>query len=161
MIFSPAEIASRLEALQVSDVVWVPDSTFGTWESALTASKQLRLLRVCREGEAWPLAAGLYLGGRSPLVVMQSTGFFESGDALRNVIFDLQIPVLAIVGARNWLVVDSPDSARQFILPVLKAWAVDCAIIATPHEKERLEAHLIRCRLTNRPGIILLAEGQG
>jgi len=60
-------------------------------------SHALTLLRVCREGEAWPLAAGLHLGGQSPLVIMQVTGLFESGDALRNVLFDLKLPIFAIL----------------------------------------------------------------
>ncbi len=43
------------------------------------------LVRVCREGEAWEVAAGLHLGGATPLVMIQCTGLFESGDAIRNV----------------------------------------------------------------------------
>ena len=84
-MFTGQEIVHTLEQLGVSHVVWVPDSTFGTWEADLEASRRLELLRVCREGEAWPLAAGLQLGGQSPLIMMQTTGLFESGDALLEV----------------------------------------------------------------------------
>ena len=61
-MFSGEEIVATLESMQVSHVVWLPDSTLGTWESELEASQSLQLVRVCREGEAWPLAAGLLVG---------------------------------------------------------------------------------------------------
>src|SRR5215204_6476027 len=92
-LFTGSEIAAVLTEMGITHVVWVPDSETGPWEAALDASPNLRLIRVCREGEAWPLAAGLHLGGQSPLVVMQTTGLFESGDALRNVLFDLKLPI--------------------------------------------------------------------
>lgn len=81
-MFTGPEIETVLAELGVTHVVWVPDTAIGPWEKSLVSSSRLRLIRVCREGEAWPLAAGLHLGGQTPLVVMQTTGLFESGDAL-------------------------------------------------------------------------------
>ena len=34
-----------------------------------------------REVEVWPLAVGLDVGDKLPVVMMQTTGMFESGDA--------------------------------------------------------------------------------
>lgn len=160
-MFSGAEITEILERIGYDHIVWIPDSTFGAWESAFESSQRLRLLRVCREGEAWPLAAGLLLGGRQPLVIMQSTGFFESGDALRNVIFDLQLPVQAMIGVRNWLNPESPDSARRFALPLVKAWGLNYAMIETFDEKNRLEQHLQNARQSETASVALIAEGSG
>src|SRR5262245_16380002 len=103
-MFTGEEIVAALLQVGITHVVWVPDSTIGPWERALQSSPQIKLIRVCREGEAWPLAAGLHLGGKVPLVLMQCTGLFESGDALRNVLFDLKLPILSLVGVRNALV---------------------------------------------------------
>ena len=64
-------VAAALKACGVSHVVWVPDSELGTWEPALLATEGLRLIRVCREGEAFAVAAGLALGGARPLVLLQ------------------------------------------------------------------------------------------
>src|SRR5688572_12939507 len=102
MLFSPAEIVETLTSLGVTHVVWLPDSEIGHWESAIEASPELALVRVCREGEAWVIAAGLWLGGKRPIVIIQSTGLFESGDALRSVVYDLKIPVFGIIGHRNY-----------------------------------------------------------
>jgi sulfopyruvate decarboxylase TPP-binding subunit len=158
-MFSGSEIVAVLEALGISHVVWVPDSAVGRWESALESSRQLRLLRVCREGEAWPLAAGLHLGGQMPLVVMQTTGFFESGDALRNVLFDLKLPLYGLIGVRNGLVADSRDSARTFAEPILRAWGIDFAWVRSRDELSLLADHFHSCRQAVRAGMTLLAEG--
>lgn len=159
MLFSGPEIVAELTSLGITDVVWIPDSEIGPWETALIAAPDLRLIRVCREGEAWPLAAGLQVGGRRPLVVIQTTGMFESGDALRNALFDLQLPILAIVGHRSYLVPNSPDSARRFAEPILNAWGVNYRLIASEADKPRLAEHFRACLVANQPGFILLAEG--
>ena len=92
-MFTGSEIVGLCEELGVTHVVWVPDSAFGPWETELESARSVQLVRVCREGEAWPLAAGLLVGGKSPLVVMQTTGLFESGDALAKLPAD-RTPVL-------------------------------------------------------------------
>jgi sulfopyruvate decarboxylase TPP-binding subunit len=118
-------------------------------------------VRVCREGEAWAIAAGLHLGGRQPLVVIQNTGLFESGDALRNVLFDLRLPLYAIIGYRSYLIENSSDTARRFTEPVLKAWGLDYVLIEPGEEASKLTEHYRACRSASRPGVALLAEGRG
>ncbi len=157
-MFTGVEIVATLEALGITHVIWVPDSATGPWESALDSSSRLKLIRVCREGEAWPLAAGLHLGGASPLIIMQTTGLFESGDALRNVLFDLKLPILALVGIRNGLTPQSRDSAKLFAEPILRAWGIDSIWIRDPADKRLLAEHYRACRAANRPGLALLAE---
>ena len=158
-MFSGPEITATLTDLGVTHVVWVPDTTLGPWEAALDAAHGLRLVRVCREGEAWPLAAGLHLGGQTPLVVMQTTGLFESGDALRNVLFDLKLPIFSLIGVRNGLIPASRDTAKTFAAPILAAWGLECARIDTPADKLKLAEHFRRCRSQGIAGAVLLAEG--
>ena len=110
MDYPADQVIAHFVDLGITHVVWLPDSALGPWEQALATSDNVQLVRVCREGEAWAIAAGLYLGGKLPLVVIQNTGFFESGDAMRNVLFDLRLPLLAVVGYRSYLVHGSTDS---------------------------------------------------
>lgn len=159
-LFSGEEFVTTLLDLGTTHVVWVPDSDFGPWERVLEAS-DLQLVRVCREGEAWPLAAGLHLGGAHPVILMQTTGLFESGDALRNTLFDLEMPLLAVIGARNWLVPDSRDTAKMFAEPVLQAWSVNYVVVECPEHKLRLVEHFRACQSAGQPGIVVLAEGPG
>lgn len=160
-MFTGPEIVDALEQLDISHVVWVPDSTFGLWENALEASSRLQLVRVCREGEAWPLAAGLHVGGQRPMIVMQTTGFFESGDAMRNVLLDLRLPLFAVIGVRNWLIPESRDSAKRFAEPIATAWGLEPVWIAESDDRPNLAEHYRDCQAANRAGLVFMAEGKG
>ncbi|MBW3542384.1 MAG: hypothetical protein KY476_19125 [Planctomycetes bacterium] len=161
-MFTGEEIAGTLAGLGVTHVVSLPDSTLGQWEPAIHEHGRLELVRVCREGEAWAVAAGLYLGGKTPVVMIQCTGLFESGDALRNVLHDFQLPLFAIVGYRSYLN-DSTlpgDTARVFTEPILDAWRLDYRLIDEPAKKPLLAEHFRACRTAGSAGVALIAEGK-
>src|SRR6185369_5796181 len=101
-ITGPA-IATLLAAAGVTHVVSVPDSTIGPWHPAIAAQPGLHLISVCREGEAWAVAAGLHFGGARPVVLIQCTGLFESGDSLRNIVHDWKLPIFSIIGYRSYI----------------------------------------------------------
>jgi sulfopyruvate decarboxylase subunit alpha len=159
-VSSGEQVATLLEELGVTHVVTVPDSTIGRWESAIERSERVRLVRVCREGEAWQVAAGLHLGGATPLVMIQCTGLFESGDALRNVMHDWKIPVFSIIGYRSYL--DQAklpgDTCLVFTEPILEAWRIDYRLITRPAQLDDIAAHFRACRSAERPGAALIAE---
>lgn len=157
MIFSGKVIAFELVQLGITHLIWIPDSVIGQWEDDLEASP-LELVRICREGEAWPLAAGLSVGGARPLVAMQTTGLFESGDALRNIVYDLKIPVFALIGARGWLEGASSDTARHFAEPILSAWGINYVKVLCEADRPLFQKHYRQCRDQNQSGAILLAE---
>jgi sulfopyruvate decarboxylase TPP-binding subunit len=154
-------LTTALRELEVTHLVWLPDAATGAWETALSAAPDLQLARVCREGEAWGIAAGLWLGGGRPLLVLQNTGLFESGDALRNVLFDLRLPLYAVVGYRNYLVPDARDTARQFTEPILKAWGLEYVLLDELQPWRTLVEHYRSCQARQVPGIALLPEGRG
>lgn len=143
-------------------VVWVPDSTIGQWEPALSRSESLRLVRVCREGEAWWVAAGLYLGGATPLVMMQCTGLFESGDALRVAIHDYELPLFSLIGYRSYLNQETlpGDSCLRFTEPLLDAWRLPYRLVDHADKFDLIAAHCLLSRRSRRAGAILLAEGR-
>src|SRR3954468_11143801 len=120
-----SHVVAALKACGVTHVIWIPDSELGTWEPALTAPDGLPLIRVCREGEAFAVAAGLWLGGKQPVVLLQCTGLFEAGDSLRNVVHDLGVPLFLVVGARSWKAHRkgaTPDTCPRFLEPIVAAW---------------------------------------
>jgi sulfopyruvate decarboxylase TPP-binding subunit len=126
MIDGP-QMVEILRTAGITHVPWIPDSDLGRWESALANASTPRLLRVCREGEILAIAAGLLLGGASPLGMMQCTGLFEAGDALRNVVHDLQLPIRLLVGVRSWKasrVGTVADTCPRFIQPYVDAWQI-------------------------------------
>jgi sulfopyruvate decarboxylase TPP-binding subunit len=159
-MFSGTQFAAELSGMGITHVVWLPDSTLGQWEEALSTAPGLRLIRVCREGEAWVIAAGLYLGGARPLVMIQCTGLFESGDSLRNALYDYGLPLFAVVGYRSALNPAATDSARTFTEPNLKSWGLDYRLIERPEQLPELRAHYTACHEARRPGVVLIAEGR-
>jgi sulfopyruvate decarboxylase TPP-binding subunit len=159
-MFSGDEIAELFAELQITHVIWLPDSALGAWEAALESSPAFHLIRITREAEAWAIAAGLEIGGARPIIIMQTTGLFDSGDSMRNALFDLGRPLFAIVGHRSYLIENSPDSARQFAEPILKAWGIDYVMLREPDELPRLRDHFLACQSAGKPGIALVAEGR-
>lgn len=159
-MLSGPEIVAFLRELGITHVVWLPDSAIGRWEQAIESASDLRLVRVCREGEAWAVAAGLHIGGARPIVMIQNTGLFESGDALRNVLLDMQLPLPAIIGYRSYLVENSTDSARKFTEPILRAWGLDYVILSGPDALGQLRDHFAACQAAGRPALALLPEGR-
>ncbi len=159
-MFSGDQIVRELQSVGITHVVWLPDSTLGQWETALSSAAGLKLIRVCREGEAWAIAAGLILGGAQPLVMIQCTGLFDSGDSLRNAMHDYGLPLFAVIGYRSALNTAASDSARTYTEPNLRSWGLDYRLIDAPEKLPELQTHYIACRQANRPGVVLIAEGR-
>ena len=161
-MFTGEQISELFEQLGITHVVTVPDSTVGQWQEAIEQRGATRVVRVCREGEAWQVAAGLTLGGARPLVLIQCTGLFESGDALRNALHDWKLPIFSMIGYRSYLNQDTlpGDTCLVFTEPVLDAWKIDYKLITSPSQFPTLGEHYLACRDANRPGAILIAEGK-
>ncbi len=161
-MFTGQQIVELLTELGITHVVYLPDSTIGQWDQALSNAQSFELIRVCREGEAWSVAGGLYLGGSNPLVMIQCTGLFESGDALRNVIHDFKLPLFAFVGYRSYLNQETlpGDTCLTFTEPILKAWDLDYRLIDEPGKFELIREHYHKCREAGKSGVALIAEGK-
>lgn len=160
MFDGPAVVAA-LKGCGVTHAVWVPDSHLGRWESALNSDPDLRLIRVCREGEAIAVAGGLHLGGRRPVVLLQCTGLFEAGDSLRNFVHDLKLPLFLVVGVRSYYAHRkgvSTDTCPLFTEPILQAWRIPYRLLDERHGPADLAAAYRETVELNRAAAVLLAE---
>jgi len=84
------------------DVVYVPDNPLSHVLRVFeTRYSDVRLVLATREEEAFGIAAGLYLGGRRPAVLLQSSGLGNSLNALTSLLVPYQIPVLMVVSMRG------------------------------------------------------------
>jgi sulfopyruvate decarboxylase TPP-binding subunit len=160
-MIDPTTVINFLESAGFTHLVWIPDSHLGTWEPALMKSR-LTPIRVTREGEAIGLAAGLMLGGARPLVAVQCTGFFEAGDAVRNIAHDLKLPLKMIVGVRSWTahsIGKSSDNCPRFAEKLIQAWDIPHTLF-DPSEATPEQLAVALRGLTGHPGpaAILWAE---
>ncbi len=161
-MFSGPQLANLMIDIGVTHVVTLPDSTIGAWGDAMEQRDGLHVIRVCREGEAWAIAGGLYLGGATPLVLIQCTGLFESGDALRNILHDWKLPILSVIGYRSYLdqSVLPGDTCLTFTEPILDAWQLNYLLITAPTQLDEMRTFLSSARQAKRPAAALIAEGR-
>lgn len=164
MVTQPASLTAQrvLDALKetgVTHVVWLPDSEANFMYNALQADPGLALVPVCREGEAMAVAAGLMVGGKTPAVMIQSTGFFESGDSVRGICLDLRLPMLLLLGYRGYES-EKPmtDSAAIFLEPMLKTWGIPYEIVAEDRDLPRVGEMFRQAQAGSSPAAILIAR---
>ena len=159
----PARAAvEQLVACGVTHVVWLPDSESGFMYEALTqaeADGHLRLVPICREGEAIPLAMGLLMGGKRPAILIQNTGFFEAGDSLRGQAIDFQLPLLLLIGYRGWKPEPSQmtDTAGIYLEPVLRAYGVPYYLLDRPSAVEVIPQAYAEAQAHRGPVAVLIA----
>jgi sulfopyruvate decarboxylase subunit alpha len=97
-----ANVCEGVRAAGSRAVVYVPDNPLSHLLRELEARyRDIRLLLATREEEAFGIAAGLYLGGCLPTVMLQSSGLGNSLNALTSLLVPYQIPVLTIVSMRG------------------------------------------------------------
>lgn len=147
--------------LGVSHVVWIPDSMVGVWDSALSKASTPSLIRPAREGEAIAIAGGLQLGGARPLVIIQCTGFFESGDSLRNFVHDLKLPLAFLIGLRSYTAHKagrSTDTCPIFTEPILQAWRLPYQILENDFSSDQLHNALNNVYRSDKAGVVVLGE---
>jgi sulfopyruvate decarboxylase TPP-binding subunit len=158
----------------VTDVVSLPDNSSSALLALLRQSGEIRLLSVTREGEAFALAAGLWLGGRNPLVLIQNTGLLESGDSLRGTLVRMRIPVVCLVTYRGYAkfarletpldpspeVLSRPDldSVAVMTEPTLRAWGVPFDFLHTNEDIGKIAAAFAQAQQLSAPVAVLVTQ---
>lgn len=122
-------VCRGLHAAGSRHVVYVPDNPL---------SHVLRLLRdeypdvrttvATREEEAFGIAAGLYLGGARPTVMLQSSGLGNSLNALTSLLLPYSIPMLIVISMRG-----DAGEWNEAQVPMGRAVRSICDAIGVPH----------------------------
>lgn len=125
-----AGVCAGLHAAGSRHVVYVPDNPLSHVLRALRADyPDVTATIATREEEAFGIAAGLYLGGHKPTVMLQSSGLGNSLNALTSLLVPYQIPALIIISMRG----DANEwNAAQ--VPMGRAVASICEAIDIPHD---------------------------
>ena len=99
---SAEALCRTLVQLGMTHLIGVPDIGTAALFALSGPHPDIDLLTVTREGEAFAVAAGLWLGGKQPVVVVQNTGLLESGDSLRGTAYRMGVPLPILVGVRGY-----------------------------------------------------------
>jgi sulfopyruvate decarboxylase alpha subunit len=98
----PQGVCAGVHAAGSRHVVYVPDNPLSHVLRVLAAEyPHIRTTIATREEEAFGIAAGLFLGGVRPTVMLQSSGLGNSLNALASLLIPYQIPVLVIISMRG------------------------------------------------------------
>ena len=97
-----AAVCDGVHAAGSRDVVYVPDNPLShVLRDVRERLPDVRLVLATREEEAFGIAAGLFLGGKRPTVMLQSSGLGNSLNALTSLLIPYQIPALMVVSMRG------------------------------------------------------------
>ena len=162
VVLHPQAIIDELKKNNFTHVVWLPDSETNFMFQLLTSEPSLDLVPVCREGETMAIAAGLWVGGKKPVVLIQNTGIFESGDSIRGLGLDIRQPLVMLVGYRGWSRHGiTTDSAARFIEHILHAWGITYYLIETDEDADRISVALQEAERTQKPVAVLVGTEFG
>ena len=162
VVLHPASVVEELKKNNISHVVWLPDSETNFMYQLLTNEPSLDLVPVCREGETMAIAAGLWVGGKRPIVLIQNTGIFESGDSIRGLGLDINQPLVMLVGYRGWTRRGvTNDSAAVFIEHILHTWGINYYLIETDEDADRISIAIQEADRTQKPVAVLVGTEFG
>ena len=141
-------------------VVYVPDNPLSHVLRVLAGDyPDVRTIVATREEEAFGIAAGLYLGGGRPTVMLQSSGLGNSLNALTSLLLPYKIPALIIISMRG-----DAGEWNDAQVPMGRAVRAICSAIGIPYATaETPETTAETVRLvgqtafgTRHPGVCLL-----
>ncbi len=159
---SATAVVEALHEHGITHAVWLPDSETNFMHVLLTEDDSISLVPVCREGETMAIAAGLWVGGKNPVVMIQNTGVFESGDSIRGMSLDTSMPLVLMVGYRGWTRHGAtPDSAARFIEPILDAYGIRYYLVEQGEDMERISMAFTEAEKTKRPVALLMGREFG
>jgi sulfopyruvate decarboxylase subunit alpha len=122
-------VCAGLHATGSRHVVYVPDNPLSHVLRVLKESyADVTTTIATREEEAFGIAAGLYLGGQRPTVMLQSSGLGNSINALTSLLVPYQIPALIVISMRGDETEWNPAQ-----VPMGRAVPAICEAIGVPH----------------------------
>jgi sulfopyruvate decarboxylase subunit alpha len=95
-------VCAGLHAAGIRHVVYVPDNPLSHVLTSLRDDyPDIRTTLATREEEGFGIAAGLYLGGQRPAILLQSSGLGNSLNAITSLVIPYQIPMLIGISMRG------------------------------------------------------------
>jgi sulfopyruvate decarboxylase subunit alpha len=156
---SPETVMRQMKQNGVTDVVWLPDSETNWLYLLMQADPGLRLVGVTREGHACSITAGLFAGGRKPMILIQNTGMMESGDSIRGWLMGLNVPVVLMVGYRGYTRHGvNTDSAATYTERFLMAFNIPFFLIENDADSDRITLAFELAEKTRQPVVVLVGD---
>ena len=159
-LLSPETVLEAFKKNGITHIVSLPDSETNWLYQLMKADPTLTLIPVSREGQAISTAAGLAVGGKKPVVLIQNTGMMEAGDSIRGWGLGLKTPVVLMIGYRGWTShgVNSAWDVANFTEPFLNALGIHYYLIETNDDASRISVAFEEAERTRRPVAVLVGD---
>ncbi len=155
----PTTVLNQLKKNKVTHVVFLPDSETNHLYIAMEEDPDIDVVPVAREGETMAIAAGLIVGGKKPVCMIQNTGMMESGDSIRGLALDTHLPMVFIIGYRGWTRHGvTPDSAARFTEPFLDAYGIKYYLVESDADQDRITTAFEEAEAENKPVAVLIGD---
>jgi len=156
---SPEIVLAQMKENGITHVVWLPDSETNFLYLLMKEDPDLDLIPVSREGQAFSTAAGLSVGGKKPIILIQNTGMMESGDSLRGWGMGMNIPVVMMVGYRGYTRHGvNQDTAATYTERFLNAFGIQYYLVENDSDADRISVAFEEAERTKRPVAILVGD---
>lgn len=176
-MLSARSVLEELKACGVTFCVGLSDTALAALSALLRNDRSVRFVPVTREGEAFALASGLWIGGQNAVILAQNTGVLESGDGLRGTVQRMRVPVLCLVTYRGYSSLPGKDarapsgprapddfsqpgldSAALVTEPTLTAWGVPFAFLESDGDLPKIRRYFRRAQRESRAVALLVTK---
>ena len=156
---SPEIVLAEMKKHGITHVVWLPDSETNWLYTLMKADSSITLVPVVREGLAFSCAAGIYIGGGKPVILIQNTGLMEAGDSMRGWTMGLNIPVVLMVGYRGYTRHGvNKDTAATYTQPFLNAFHIQYYLVENSSDAPRISIAFEEAQKNKRPVAVLIGD---
>jgi sulfopyruvate decarboxylase TPP-binding subunit len=163
---SASAAVAVLQQNKVDHVVTVPDWVQLALHDRLDAGiPGIRVIPCANENQAVTVAAGLTIGGKRPIVMIQNQGLYNCINSLRAVCLDAKVPMVLLVGqfGREYANMGRPstESRRTMVRmmePLLASINVPFHCLDTQADLPRIDDAYVQAE-RDRTAVVLLVSG--
>lgn len=162
----PGSIAlAAIQRCKVEYVVTVPDWVqLALHDKLNNTESEINVINCCNENQVVTVAAGLTIGGKRPLLMMQNQGLYNCFNTLRAVCLDAHIPMVFMVGQFGWefdrIGQPSTESKRTMVRvmePFLNAIGVPFHLLESSADMSKLDVAFAQAE-RERTAVVLLVS---
>ena len=126
------------------------------------STKDLKLVRVCKEDEGVSICAAMSYNGTRAVLLMQQTGLMDSLNSIRALAMDYQLPVVMMVGLQGKEPELTPEESKVYgvsVIPyVLQAMTIPFSLIQAPKDVMEIRPKIEACYVESKPHVFLIGR---
>ncbi len=124
----------------------------------IEVKKEIQHIPVTREEEGVGIAAGAYLGGKIPAILMQNSGLGNSINAIKSLLELYKIPVIFIMshrGAKGEKIIAQMPMG-QITIDLLKLLTLETYVLNSPEKIKNIITAVNEAKKTKKPVAVIL-----